>query len=58
MPLVVALMALAALAGNTVVTAAVTDAWEAARTGFARVWIVLRAPSSCFRPCFHGLGRA
>ena len=37
MPLVVALMALAALAGNTVVTAAVTDAWEAARTGFARL---------------------
>jgi hypothetical protein len=37
MPLVLALMALAALAGNTVVTAAVTDAWEAARSGFARL---------------------
>lgn len=37
MPLVVALMALATLAGNTVVTAAVTDAWETARTGFARL---------------------
>jgi hypothetical protein len=37
MPLVVALMALAALAGNTVVTAAVTDAWEATRNGFARL---------------------
>jgi hypothetical protein len=34
MPLVAAL---AALAGNTVVTAAVTDAWEAARKGFARL---------------------
>lgn len=31
------LIALAALAGNTVVTAAVTDAWEAARKGFARL---------------------
>jgi hypothetical protein len=31
------LMALAALAGNTVVTAATTDAWEAARRGFARL---------------------
>ena len=30
-------MALAALAGNTVVAAAVTDAWEAARRGFARL---------------------
>ena len=29
--------ALAALAGNTVVTAAVTDAWEGARKGFARL---------------------
>jgi hypothetical protein len=29
--------ALAALAGNTVVTAATTDAWEAARRGFARL---------------------
>ena len=57
MPLAEALVALAALAGNTVVTAAVTDAWEAAMTGSARVRIVLRAPSSCFRPCFHGLGR-
>ncbi len=28
---------LAALAGNTVVTVAVTDAWEAARKGFARL---------------------
>ena len=37
MPLVAALIALAALAGNTVVTAAVTDAWEAARNGFARL---------------------
>ena len=32
-----ALMALAALAGNTVVAAAVTDAWEAARQGIARL---------------------
>jgi hypothetical protein len=32
-----ALIALAALAGNTVVTAATTDAWEAARRKFARV---------------------
>jgi hypothetical protein len=31
------LMALAALAGNTVVAAATTDAWEAARNGFARL---------------------
>jgi hypothetical protein len=31
------LIALASLAGNTVVTAAVTDAWEAARKGFARL---------------------
>ena len=31
------LIALATLAGNTVVTAAVTDAWEAARKGFARL---------------------
>jgi hypothetical protein len=37
MPLMAALLALAALAGNTVVTAAVTDAWEAARKGFARL---------------------
>jgi hypothetical protein len=37
MPLVAALVALAALAGNTVVTAAVTDAWEAAKSGFARL---------------------
>jgi hypothetical protein len=37
MPLVAALMALATVAGNTVVTAAVTDAWEAARNGFARL---------------------
>ena len=32
-----ALIALAALAGNTVVTAATTDAWEAARRKFARL---------------------
>jgi len=32
-----ALMALAALAGNTVVAAASTDAWEAARHKFARL---------------------
>jgi hypothetical protein len=32
-----ALIALAALAGNTVVTAATTDAWEARRRGFARL---------------------
>ena len=32
-----ALMALAALAGNTVVAAATTDAWEAARRKFARL---------------------
>ncbi|HEV3295082.1 MAG TPA: hypothetical protein VG123_39390 [Streptosporangiaceae bacterium] len=32
-----ALMALAALAGNTVVAAATTDAWEAARHKFARL---------------------
>ena len=31
------LIALAALAGNTVVTAATTDAWEAARRKFARM---------------------
>jgi hypothetical protein len=37
MPLAEALIALAALAGNTVVTAAVTDAWESARTGFGRL---------------------
>jgi hypothetical protein len=37
MPLVAALMALATVAGNTVVTAAVTDAWEAARKRFARL---------------------
>jgi hypothetical protein len=37
MPLVAALMALATLAGNTVVTAAMTDAWESARKGFARL---------------------
>src|SRR5215469_2865714 len=36
-PLAEALVALAALAGNTVVTAAVTDAWESARKGFARL---------------------
>lgn len=32
-----ALIALAALAGNTVVSAATTDAWEAARGKFARL---------------------
>src|SRR5215467_7847367 len=32
-----ALTALASLAGNTVVAAATTDAWEAARRGFARL---------------------
>ena len=37
MPLAEALVALAALAGSTVVTAAVTDAWESARQGFARL---------------------
>jgi hypothetical protein len=37
MPLEAALIALAALAGNTVVTAAVTDAWETARKGSARL---------------------
>lgn len=31
------MMALAVLAGNTVVAAATTDAWEAARRGFARL---------------------
>jgi hypothetical protein len=31
------LMALASIAGNTVVAAAATDAWEAARRGFARL---------------------
>ena len=35
--LVEGLMALAALAGNTVVAAATTDAWEAARHKFARL---------------------
>ena len=38
MPLAEALVALAALAGNTVVTAAVTDAWEAARKGFCLLY--------------------
>lgn len=37
MPLEAALMALATLAGTTVVKAAVTDAWESARKGFARL---------------------
>src|SRR5262249_1868819 len=32
-----ALIALAALAGNTVVAAATTDAWEACRRGFVRL---------------------
>ena len=31
------ILALASLAGNTVVAAATTDAWEAARRGFARL---------------------
>jgi hypothetical protein len=35
--LAVALVALASLAGNTVVVAATTDAWEAARHRFARL---------------------
>src|SRR5262249_60409579 len=35
--LVEGLLALAALAGQTVVTAATTDAWEACRQGFARL---------------------
>jgi hypothetical protein len=35
--LVEGLLALAALAGQTVVTAATTDAWEACRRGFARL---------------------
>lgn len=35
--MVAGLMALAALAGNTVVAAATTDAWEGARRGFARL---------------------
>src|SRR5215468_3456094 len=35
--LVEGLVALASLAGNTVVAAATTDAWEAARRGFARL---------------------
>src|SRR5215472_17009725 len=35
--LVEGLVALAALAGNTVVSAAATDAWDAARRGFARL---------------------
>jgi len=35
--MLVDLMALAALAGNTVVAAATTDVWEAARRGFARL---------------------
>jgi len=37
MPLEAALTALAVLAGNTVVTAADSDAWEAARQGLARL---------------------
>jgi TPR repeat protein len=37
MPLVAALVTLATVAGNTVVTVAVTDAWESAREGFARL---------------------
>jgi hypothetical protein len=37
MPLADSLMALASLAGNTVVAAAVTDAWENARHGLARL---------------------
>jgi hypothetical protein len=37
MPLVEGLLALASLAGQTVVAAAATDAWEAAKRGFARL---------------------
>jgi len=37
MPLADSLVALASLAGNTVVAAATTDAWEAARRKFARL---------------------
>jgi hypothetical protein len=37
MALAEALMMLATLAGNTVVSAATTDAWESARKGFARL---------------------
>ena len=37
MPLADSLMALASLAGNTVVAAAATDAWENARHGLARL---------------------
>jgi hypothetical protein len=37
MPLVAALIALATLAGNTVVAAATTDAWEGARRKFAQL---------------------
>jgi hypothetical protein len=37
MPLADSLMALASLAGNTLVAAAVTDAWEDARHGVARL---------------------
>jgi len=37
MPLVAALMALATVAGDALVSAAMTDAWEAARKGFARL---------------------
>jgi hypothetical protein len=37
MPLADSLMALASLAGNTLVAAAVTDAWENARRGVARL---------------------
>jgi hypothetical protein len=37
MPLVAALIALAGLAGDTLIAAAVTDAWEGAKKGFARL---------------------
>jgi len=37
MPLEAALMALATLTGTTIVKASVTDAWESARRGFARL---------------------
>jgi len=37
MPLVEGLLALASLAGQTVVAAAATDAWEAAKGGVARL---------------------
>ena len=38
MPLADDLVALTALAGNTVVAAAATDAWESVRSGVARLF--------------------